>query len=639
MKIVTSILAAFFSIAAAAQAVGEMHPFVQDSRAQRELLMNLRDGAEAADTNGVTWKLRVESAAVAGEPDARDFRLTWMVTTGQVESTSVGVEFEFKDWSPENFVLVPAAVYDGNRFDIKRIGYPPYWYNTNEWRIDMPTTMTPNPTLGRGPGGGRIRLSTGDASVPLLAYQSPAKKVGWMVQTTQDSRFGNHQMLVEENDGRTTARFEIYTPAASWKAGETVTIPIRVYQFPAKTRTDLLHRFFEARKDLNPVERKEELPFSAAWGLLYDLYQNHRWDERTGLYWLSEPGPGKSWNNIWQLGWCGGGQATLPMMIQGDEQARPRVTRNLDVIFAKTQAPSGFFYAIGNGDKFASFGFGKNFTNNDCLVRSQGDWLCMSQRQFQQIKAEGGTVPAAWMAGLKKQADAFVRLWDKRGQFGQFVNVETGDLCVGGSTSGAIVPGGMALASQTFHERRYLKIAEAAARKYYKDFVRAGYTTGGPGEILSAPDSESAFGLFESFMALHEITGNSEWLRDANELLPICASWTVAYDYHFPTNSAMGRIGAHSSGAVWANVQNKHGAPAICTWSGDSLLKYYRATGDRRALDLLTDIAHGVPQYVSRTDHLIGRLKPSEMCERVNLSAWEGARNVGGSNFWVVFMG
>jgi hypothetical protein len=159
------------------------------------------------------------------------------------------------------------------------------------------------------------------------------------------------------------SRFEIYTPAAGWKAGETATIPIRVYQFPAKTRADLLRRFFTARKDLNPVERKEESPFSAAWGLLNDLYRDHRWDERTGLYWLSEPGPGKSWNNIWQLGWCGGGQAALPMLIQGDEQARSRASRDLDVIFTKTQAPSGFFYAIGNGDKFASFGFGQNFKN------------------------------------------------------------------------------------------------------------------------------------------------------------------------------------------------------------------------------------------------------------------------------------
>jgi hypothetical protein len=595
--------------------------------------MDMRDAAEATDTNGVVWKLNIESAAVSDQPDAQDYRLSWVVRKGQVEATSVGVIFEFKDWSPENFVLVPAAVYDGNRFEIKKIGYPPYWYDPNEWRISMPTTMTANPTLGREPGSGRIHLNTGDASVPLIAYQSPAKKIGWMVQTTQGSRFGNHELLVEENEGRTTARFEIYTPLASWKAGETVTIPIRVYHFPAKTRTDMLHRFLSARKELNPAERKEELPFSTAWKLLSNLYQDHRWDERTGLYWFSDVGPNKSWNNIWQLGWCGGGQNTLPMLIQGDEQTQQRALRNLDVIFTKTQAPSGFFYAIGNGDEFASFGFWENFKYNECLVRSQGDWLYMAQRQFQQIKAGDGEVPKKWMTGLRKLADAFARLWEKYKQFGQFVDVVTGDLCIGNSTSGAIVPGGMALASQIFNEHRYLKIAEDAARKYYNEFVRAGYTTGGPGEILSAPDSESAFGLFESFITLYEITGSSEWLQYAKELLPICASWTVSYDYHFPTNSAMGQIDAHSCGAVWANVQNKHGAPAICTWSGDCLLKYYRATGDRYALELLTDIAHGVTQYISREDHQIGSMRPGSMCERVNLSSWEGAANVGGNIF------
>ncbi|HXR03630.1 MAG TPA: hypothetical protein VN836_02860 [Verrucomicrobiae bacterium] len=129
MKIVIGIPAVIPSIAAAAPAAGELHPFVRspgDSGAKQELLLDMRDGAETSDTNGVKWQLGVESKAVPGQPDAQDCRLTWTVTTGQAESASVGVVFEFKDWSPENFVFVPAAVYDGNRFDIKRISYPPY---------------------------------------------------------------------------------------------------------------------------------------------------------------------------------------------------------------------------------------------------------------------------------------------------------------------------------------------------------------------------------------------------------------------------------------------------------------------------------------------------------------------------------
>ncbi|KAA6314480.1 hypothetical protein EZS27_034908, partial [termite gut metagenome] len=257
----------------------------------------------------------------------------------------------------------------------------------------------------------------------------------------------------------------------------------------------------------------------------------------------------------------------------------------------------------------------------------------MAQRQFQEIESKGGTVPQAWMSGLRKQADAFVRLWDKYGQFGQFVDVETGDICVGSSAAGAIVCGGLALAAQTLHTPRYLAVAEASAQKYYHDFVLKGYTTGGPGEILSAPDSESAFALFESFMALYEITRKKQWLAYASDLLPICASWTVSYDYIFPENSVMHRIDAHSCGSVWASIANKHSAPGICTWSGDCLLKYYRATNDRRAIELLADIAHGLPQYISRADRPIGNMPPGGICERVNLSDWEGKQSVGGNIF------
>jgi len=604
--------------------------------------MPLRDGARVSDADGAEWLLAVDSQPIATEPDAQDYKLTWTLASGSATSVAVGVVFEFKDWAAENFVFVPAAVYDGNRFDVKHIGYPPYWYDTKEWRLDMPTTMSERcPTLGKDGGAGCINLDTGNASVPMIAFQSPAKQTGWMVQTTQGSRLGNHGLILEENAGRSTARFTITAPAvrndyhpANWKAGDSVTIQFRTYAFPAKQRADLLRRFSEVRKDLNPAVRAEALPFSAAWKLLEELYRTRRWDERIGMFWLSDVGEAsKGWNFIWQLGWCGGGQVTLPLLMQGDEQSRQHARRNLDVIFGKSQAASGFFNAYGNGKEFASFGFGSKLKHNECLVRSQGDWLYMAQRQFQQIESAGDRVPDAWQESLHHLADAFTRLWDKRGQFGQFVDVETGDLCIGQSTSGGIVPGALALASQTFKNPRYLEIAEAAARKYYSDYVQKGYTTGGPGEILSAPDSESAFGLFESFMALHEVTGQTEWLRYAGELLPICASWTVSYDYQFPKASPMGSIDARSCGAVWASIANKHGAPGICTWSGDSLLKYYRATSDRRALELITDIAHGITQYISRPDRPIGKMPPGGLCERVNLSDWEGLRNVGGNIF------
>ena len=84
------------------EAAGEPYPFIRYG-ANQEFRLDLSDGTETADANGVKWKLGVESAAVAGQPDVKDYRLTWTMITGQSDSTSVGVFFEFNDWSPENF--------------------------------------------------------------------------------------------------------------------------------------------------------------------------------------------------------------------------------------------------------------------------------------------------------------------------------------------------------------------------------------------------------------------------------------------------------------------------------------------------------------------------------------------------------
>lgn len=653
IKLCTSIVGTWFScgmfILASAQPLknisGDIVPFItsfEGVQVKEKYELALQDGKHI-NVGSSEWSLSISEQKVAENPHAKDYKLTWKVETGSASDICVGVDFPFSNWSADNYVFVPAIVYDGNRFDIKDIGYPPFWYDKAEWRKDMPTTMTKQPTLGKkGTGMGKIELTTGNTSTPLMAFYDPKQQKAWMVQTTQGNQNGNHGLSVIENETKTECVFSIVSPSmrsgssdqpSDYQKGDSVSIQFRVYTYPAKSINDLYQQFLHVRKDLNKSERKEVLPFSEMWNLINNLYQTERWDETIDMYWLSKVGANTSWNFIWQLGWCGGGQNTLPIMMKGGALEKERAKKNIDVIISKSQAKSGFFNAYGNGNEFVSFGYGKPLDNDATLVRSQGDWLYMAIRQFNYLESQGESIPLKWLQSIRKLADAFVSLWNKEGQFGQFVNVETGEICIGNSTAGAIVCGGLALASQLYKDKSYLEVAQKAGRKYYKDYVLKGYTTGGPGEILSTPDSESAFGLFEAYMALYEVTSNKEWLEYASQLLPICASWTVSYDYDFPVNSEMGKIDAHSCGAVWASVANKHGAPGICTWSGDCLLKYYRATGDKYALDLLVDISHGLPQYVSRKDRQIGNMPPGGSCERVNLSDWEGKSGVGGNIF------
>ena len=79
----------------------------------------------------------------------------------------------------------------------------------------------------------------------------------------------------------------------------------------------------------------------------------------------------------------------------------------------------------------------------------------------------------------------------------------------------------------------------------------------------------------------------------------------MSYDFAFPAKSTMGKLDALTTGTVWANEQNKHSAPGICTLSGDGLLKLYRGSGGVCVLNLLRDIAHAIPQFLSRADRPI----------------------------------
>jgi hypothetical protein len=286
--------------------------------------------------------------------------------------------------------------------------------------------------------------------------------------------------------------------------------------------------------------------------------------------------------------------------------------------------PSGFFYGVGDGEKWSGDGMRRPWAAKWHLLRKSADALYFILKQFLLLEKQDDAwkPPAAWEQGTKRCADAFVRLWGKYGQFGQFVDIETGDIIVGGSTGPATACAGLALASRFFSEPNYLRVAEAAASDYYERFVKAGISVGGPGEICQCPDSESAFGLLESFVVLYETTGDEKWLRLACDMAHQCATWMVSYDFHFPPQTLFGRLEMHSTGSVFANAQNKHSAPGICTLSGDSLFKLFRYTGKRIYLELIQETAHNLPQYLSRADRPVGKMPPGWMNERVQLSDW-----------------
>ena len=598
------------------------------------------------------WIVTIRNTVV--DDITHDLIVRFERTAGMARQTAVAVEFAFDQWLDDDYLLLPSAVYQGNDFEVLNTPYPPLWRDVSQFRLDMPVTTTPAPRLAKD--SPRIEQSTGDTASPCMGFHSKKRGFGFLVQATQGSRLGNHGLTVKR-DGN-GIRLIVSAPcvrefrqdhckalpsadcAADWATGDSLEFRLRVVIY----RNILLQSIFSAyaalRKTLNPSEPRHTLPFSAAWRIVEDKYNQSNWVEQHGYYKMAPnfhttfEVAGDPLCFLWQLGWVGGGMMTLPMLAQGSSLTRDRAWMNLEMIFDKTVGPSGWFRGIGDGERFYPDGVDRPLPHRFHMVRKSGDWLLFALKQFDLLKEQAREIPGSWLRSIRDLADAILALFESYGQFGQFVDGDTGKLLIGGSAAGAIIPAALARASAWFDDPRYLKAADTSARRLYQEFTVKGITTGGPGEILSAPDSESAFSLVESFVTLFEMTSDSFYAKAAREAIEQAATWVTSYDYQFPQNSTLAQSGARSTGAVFANIQNKHGAPGICTMSGDSLFRFWRATGDALALDLIRDIAHGIPQYLSRADAPLGKaMHPGWMCERVNLSDWETPEGVGNNLF------
>ena len=556
------------------------------------------------------------------------------------------------------YILLPACAYDGNRFDTSPRPYPPM-FREEEFRANAPVRMTGVPALSRE-GTGFLDVTTGDLSTPAVCILDRSAGEAFLLFTEQGYHGRNHGVTVEQREDGLIVRLRapakrrlVYRwydgvpslrenpeadPPLSLPADAETIIGHRLYILPCAGVPELFRLYFEKRGALYHGTSPVCLPFSVFWDLAEEEQNRTHFREPEGYYALDAQVGIPSRYGQWQAGWVGGGMGTLALLCDGTSLSRDRSIRTLEFA-ARLQSKAGFFYGCWADGKVVHDCFGKYGDKHSMLlIRKQADMVFFLFRHLAAMEKRGFPVPVSVRHSAIAGADAIVKLWERYGELGQFVNAETGDILVGGSTAGAMAPAALCAASAVTGERRYARTARELGDYFRRTAIVSGVTTGGPGEILSAPDSESAAALLESFTALWEQDGDPRWLSAARDAAHQLSSWVVPYDYAFPPESRFGRMGVHTAGSVWANVQNKHSAPGLCTLSPAAFLKLYRATGETGYLDLMTQIARFSPQVVSIPERPVmstsGKpLRPGELCERVNLSDWEGAENVGDSIF------
>lgn len=581
-------------------------------------------------------KFNIFSNSKHGNCKLTDEKITF-TANGNYSEAFFEINIRFVDYNNDWYIFMPSCLYNGNKFKKKYFDRYPPKYDENELCLGGVPMISDLPALNVD-GSGCVEVTSGDMATPCFAaFDRKSKKIFF---------FFGEQEIKGQNIGYTfkdgtltlsypTNRSDVFYSCGPHltgvdkgidvKCGETLSSRFKMLESDCANIPEFYKMFLGLRKSVMSDPRAPFMYTKQLWNIMENHFNTECF---SGEYYAES-------SKIWQCGWCGGAISNYPLLKYGNELSIQRAIQTADFLTSH-QAPSGFYYSKVKDGEILDDSFGTSTHGHVHLIRKSGDSLYYLLKIF-----EIHTPKPEWIKSAKLCADAFVKLFERYGTFGQFVDAESGEMLLDCSESGAMAVGALGKAYEYFNDEKYLNTAKAAMRYYYSTFCKTGISSAGPGDILSAPDSESAFALLESSIVLYEIERSDEWLNMAQTFADYCSSWVVTYKYKFPENSEFTRLDINTVGSVFANVQNKHSAPGICTHSGDSLLKLYRYTGNREYLELIKDIAYFIPQCVSTEEKpIFARLSWSgePTCkkmpagfinERVNMSDWERKENIG----------
>lgn len=604
------------------------------------------EGSKLKESNELTSQSKDWSVEVIRDEATGGNKFVFKAKRAMKE-VGVAVAFDQYDWASDNYVMIPAVVYNGNRQRIVNREYATGLDKSDYYRKDLALTSNPIPQLSPEFGAeSRLEVNVSNTTTPVITYFDRRSKKGTFLFTDQGIEWNgevkDHVLIVEESADRSVASFVISAPGVrerkpefigfspspdrgvTVKAGDEIVIRVAKVDFAANDVPAVLDRFMVERK-LHTVKEdpRNLMPMSEVLRRMVinideRYYKGDKWE-----FYCPE-------NANWMsYGWIGGLMNTYPMLALGDEQHLQRVKNTFDFGLANGYGESGYYYDVVGDDGKVIYRDGSKQNPGIGLTRKNADILYWMVKQFMLLKKQGkeAAISGEWEKAVRRLADAFVTTWKTEGTWGNYLNIESGKVAAYNTTGGAMAVGGLALASVYYNVPEYMEVARKAVAGYYDNFALVGFTSGGCGDILQNADSETAVALLTSLMTMYETTGEEAYLKQSADLANLCATWTVSFPYRLPANTALAKLGANLTGAVWASTQNKHGAPGFCTQSGDALFKLYRTTGNTLYADFMRDVIHAHAEGVQPNGKITERLTYCDADSR-------GSRGDGGKTGW-----
>jgi hypothetical protein len=172
--------------------------YYKDNIPQKQQVFEFKNNRSVITLNDAVWECKKETGASGADNETVH---TFQLTNGKADKAGVAVKFVFNNWDESNYVIIPAAAYNGNRFDVLKYGYPPL-FKKEDYKKNLPVTISNVPRLNKEAGESRMDLNTGDLSTPAVGIYFPKTKNGIWILTAQATELGNSVLIFKENEQR-----------------------------------------------------------------------------------------------------------------------------------------------------------------------------------------------------------------------------------------------------------------------------------------------------------------------------------------------------------------------------------------------------------------------------------------------------
>ena len=181
---------------------------VLDCTYNREKLVSSRPAGESG-----RWNVTVSADTVE---DGIAYRFKFVAAV-PMESSGVAVAFDRAPWSSDNYVMIPASVYGGNRQRIVNRGYATGLDPADYRNPELALTSNPIPQLSPDFGApSMVEVSVCNAATPAIVVHDRRARRGHIFLTDQGIAQGDsvidYSLVVEEARDRSMASVVIGAP-------------------------------------------------------------------------------------------------------------------------------------------------------------------------------------------------------------------------------------------------------------------------------------------------------------------------------------------------------------------------------------------------------------------------------------------